>query len=315
MMSSDRKINYNLRPSKSMERKMILEVLKEFCTPSEATNYQYIGFGASFFVDFKLMHRVLNITNMISIEAKLSNQKRCEFNKPYNCINLHFGLSRDELPKIDLDSKKSIIWLDYDKALKDFMIDDIEITGQKLNESSFLIISLRKEFDEKTKDEFEEQFGDVVPADLVNEDLEPKKSAKTIRKIFLNKLEEVLKNRFADQNDEEKLVFIQTFNLVYNDHAPMYTLGGYFMKKKNIEKIKKFKFNSYPFVTDSEDSLNISTPIITNKEYHLLNSKLPSDSIENFLNDPDIDFVPKEHKKNYFNNYKMYPSYFELADL
>ena len=84
---------------------MILEVLKEVCTPSVADEYKYIGFGASFFADFKLTHRNLHVNDMVSIESNGTpeNRKRCEFNKPFSCINISFGFSKDQLPKIKME--------------------------------------------------------------------------------------------------------------------------------------------------------------------------------------------------------------------
>ncbi|ODS86542.1 MAG: hypothetical protein ABS46_00995 [Cytophagaceae bacterium SCN 52-12] len=294
---------------------MLLEVFKEVCIPSNCDDYQYIGFGSSFFSDFKLIHRELNISDMISIEGNSStlNIKRCEYNKPFSCINIRPGYSYQVLPKLAW-KKRSIVWLDYDKCLQNFMFQDIETCSHKAKPWSFLVISLRREFDQKDKKSFEEEFGDKVPERLKAEDLEPKICHLTIRNMILSVIEEIISNDYSTRKEEERLVFKQTFNYIYKDDAPMYTFGGIFILKSHEEEFEKLKFHAYDFVTSKDESINVDFPIITSKEYHQMTQLLPSTK-NNFIANPQIDFVPDIHKLNYFNTYKYYPSYIEIRDL
>jgi len=189
-MSSDTKINFSLRPAKSIERKMLLEIFREVCPPKKVDEFQYIGFGSSFFTDFKLLHRSLNLSKMINIEINetSNNQKRIKFNKPYKCIELKFGSSNTVLPKLNW-SKKSIVWLDYDKALQSYMLEDIETCCHNFKSGSILIISLRREFDQKKIRDFKETFPIDSPSKLRKVDLEPKNNYKTIRKMIINKIQ------------------------------------------------------------------------------------------------------------------------------
>ena len=314
-MNSDKIINYSLRPSKSIERKMMLEVFKEVCTPSNSDNYQYIGFGASFFQDFKIIHRELNISTMISIEGHDTdlNIKRCQFNKPFNCIKIIPGKSYEKLPKLNWE-KNSIVWLDYDRCLQNYMFQDAETCCQKAKSGGFLVLSLRREFDQKNKEEFEEEFGEKVPVSIKAEDIEPLKSHLTIREMFINKINETLLNEYSHEKEEDRLIFKQLFNFNYKDGAPMYTFGGMFIYKKEEEMFNKYKFNSYHFISPNETSTNISFPIITNKEYHELTRHLPNDKDE-FLKNEEIDFIPLKHKRSYFSVYRQYPTYIEVNDI
>lgn len=311
--SSDRKINYNLRPSKSIERKMILEVLKEVCTPKEAKNYKYIGFGSSFFTDFKLFHKGLGIHDMVSIENKKSNEQRVLFNKPFSCIDLKIGFSKDILPQLNWD-KKVIVWLDYESGLKDYMFEDISICARNVKKNSFLIVTLRREFDETTKEEFEEAFSENVYVGFKNEDLLPAKCATTILKMFTNKIKHILNETYAAYPTGQKLIFKQLFDLTYKDEAKMYTFGGMFIADNEEETFNSYNFNSLEFVGDKNKSYDISFPIITNKEYHILNGLLPGVKDE-FINNLQIGFIPKEHRESYYNTYKFYPSYLEINDM
>ncbi len=291
-----------------------MEVFKEVCTPSNADDYQYIGFGASFFADFKMVHRELGVTKLVSIEgnSSQSNIKRCNFNKPFNCIVIIPGWSYQVLPKLSW-TKKSIVWLDYDKRLQNYMFEDIETCCQMAQSGGFLVLSLRREFDQKNLRSFTEEFDEKVPSTLTKEGIEPVNCNGTIRDMFLNKIKDTLLSAYSTKPPEDRLVFKQIFNFSYRDDAPMYTLGGMFIKKNEETVFDNYKFNSHAFVTDGETPVNISFPIITTKEFLEMNQLLPAQESD-FMSNALIDFIPKEHRKNFFNTYKQFPAYIETSN-
>ena len=194
------------------------------------------------------------------------------------------------------------------------MFDDIETCCTNAQTGSFLILSLRRNFDEGNIEDFKNSFIADVPSDLTKEDLAPKNSYKTIRKMFINKIDDVLSNLSASSEEGSKLVFRQLFNFTYDDNAKMYTFGGMIIENQDELNFDRYRFHSYDYVMDADDAYNISFPIITNKEYHELNKLLPSDK-DKFLKQEQISFVPPAHRKNYFNTYKFYPAYIEIRDL
>jgi hypothetical protein len=78
-------INYDLRPAKSIERKMMAEALQALTLFAPMKEYSYRGFGSPYFTDFSLVHRVLGIRNMESIEKDEYNKGRFVFNRPLGC--------------------------------------------------------------------------------------------------------------------------------------------------------------------------------------------------------------------------------------
>ncbi len=48
------KINYNLRPNKCIERKMMCDALGRLSFIEHLDNYRYIGLGSPYFADFIL---------------------------------------------------------------------------------------------------------------------------------------------------------------------------------------------------------------------------------------------------------------------
>lgn len=80
MPGSDQNINYQIRPSKSIERKMMCELVKEIQIIQGTSELRYIGMGAKYFTDFLLFHNEFGVTDMISIEAERERAMRYEFN-------------------------------------------------------------------------------------------------------------------------------------------------------------------------------------------------------------------------------------------
>lgn len=109
--SSYEKINYSLRPAKNIERKMLCETLQRLSFIQKLEKYRYIGFGSTYFSDFNLLHRLLGISKMISIEKDKKNKDRFEFNKPFSCIEMKFGSSNEVLPMLKW-KEPSIVWVD-----------------------------------------------------------------------------------------------------------------------------------------------------------------------------------------------------------
>ena len=143
-MKSPSKVNYEIRPCKFTERRILLS---SFISIVNRINkeYQYKGFGGLAFTDFKLFHKELGINRMFSIEACYKPSK-IEFNKLYSCIEVLHQLAGQALMKIDL-SKPSIVWLDYDGFLELEMFEDIACLLRKLPAGSIYVLSCRSELD------------------------------------------------------------------------------------------------------------------------------------------------------------------------
>jgi len=316
---SSQKINYNLRPSKAIERKLILEVLKEGCTKKTSDEYVYVGFGAVYFNDFRLFHNELNIIDMISIEKKDSEIDRCNYNCPFKCIVVEPGVSYDVLPGIlrKKKDKKSIVWLDYDFEFKPDILRDIETCAKNVSSKSFFLITIRKnlKYSSDNLEDFSDDFGDDTPDNIKKVDLEPKNHHKTIRTIFLNTINKSLSEHYASTPNENKVLFKQLFNFVYQDGAPMYTIGGMFIKQSENEEFENFEFLKLPYILQEEDAYNITFPLITNKEIHLLNSFLPNAEKSEFMDEEGLEFIPEKQKENYFDLYKYFPTYLEINNL
>jgi len=315
-------VNYAQRPSKAAERKMLIEVLREFCRTSNIDCYRYIGMGSIYYTDFALFHKELGINDMISLENKTDDRKRFEFNKPFKCIILELGDSTEILPRLNWE-KKSIVWLDYDETLQKYMFEDVEIVFRKLVKESFFFITCNGSFPkfiiEKDNsynvDLFKENFGDYVPFDLCEKDLTRNGGFKLIRRMINNQVEGVLAERNAILDEDEKLVYKQLVFIKYKDNAPMVTLGGILIENKDLKDFEhQLRLKKIDFIRESDEEFSIESPLLTYKEVDLLNRNLPSSKVD-FLEHEDLQFIPLESRESYFRIYRYFPYYVEVKEM
>lgn len=334
--------NYRLRSGKSIERDIILAIISQVVTPANLKAYRYIGLGSIFYTDFRLFHRELGINDMISIEKEEDDNEleeeeddgelkeelsRFHFNIPFKCIKLEIGLTTDVIPRLTLNDKKSIVWLDYDGSLEPYMFDDISEILKKVCDDSFFILtcncSLPRYFHgqdspdkaQKKLDNFKKNFENLYPPEIQKNDFTQFKRCELLRKMFHNKIKQTLSNLNGVKPDDEKRVFQQLFYFRHKDRAPMLTFGGFLTSKQNLTLLEDGNQLNAEFISTSENLVNIEPPIITNREIDLMNRKLPALSEADFLNDKEIRFIPKETKKAYMKYYKYLPLYMEARGL
>lgn len=331
MNKSATSINYEIRPCKFVERRMFLASISRILgAVRQGKNYQYIGFGGCSFTDFKLFHRELQIDKMISIEGDTYSDSKLDYNKPFNCIDIRRGQSDEVLPQIDL-SIPSIIWLDYDGVLKNYMFTDVETIFHTVPAGSFFIFSCNRElkrgnyeelddiYDSKNNiernqalspKELKEVFNDLVPFEIDKDACASDKSFDTIKKMLDKKINSVLQDRFESKN--EKLYFELLYNIKYQEKggAKMYTYGGFiFNDTTNLESVY---INDFDFISkNNNDSVyTIDVPVLTHKEALLLNQYMFDEEREKKIIEEEI--VSEKDLKNYKKIYKYCPSFHDV---
>lgn len=226
MASSAKRIPYEIRPSKQIERRILMDILQisresGFRLPE----YRYIGFGGIKFVDFLLINRYVGITKMTSIESDEEVIERCKFNKPFSTIDLYEGYFSEFAETLQSDDR-SVIWLDYDGALSSDIFDDIILCGARVANESFLIITinaepsgpLRKSKPKKRRLAFEENFSDFASGFVDNNFLDA-----NFRHTVALILSRMLTYGFSNRSPIQFIPLVQT---LYKDTAWMVTIGG-----------------------------------------------------------------------------------------
>ncbi|RLA84702.1 MAG: hypothetical protein DRG78_00660 [Epsilonproteobacteria bacterium] len=322
--NSFEKINYSLRPAKSIERKMILQFCMRLLPFTFVDRYHYIGFGSIYYSDFILFHKNLNITKMSSIEFE-RNESRAKFNLPYNCIELYAGNSNKILSSLVNKEEKSILWLDYDSPLSNSALDDIQTFSGQSSSGSMLLITVNANSDnnECIQDDSKKLFSyrleqlitrvskNKIPDISKSIDLNQKNLCNLYRKIITNEISETLTKRNKAITANEKIIYKQIMNYNYSDGAKMMTLGFIFFKNEDNQKFIDCKFDEVPTYSNSEEVYTINAPKLTTDEIRVLNKILPIKEGEEY-NIPEINNVKfKKVAEEYSKVYQYFPQFLE----
>ena len=298
-------LDYNLRPAKHVERVMLAQALRRLGPFGTVETYRYVGFGALYYRDFRLFHRDLGITNMVSLEMDTANQLRYEFNVPFTCVTTLFGLSTDLLPTLDWDVR-TIMWLDYTGKLEQDMLADVALFATNCVPGSVLIVTVNVQADHLPQQPLRQLTDRVgegnVPPELTDRALTGWGLAGASRRILKNKVDATLVARNGPRAEGSKFRFRQLFNFEYADDAKMLTFGGIFYEDGQESIAASCSFDQLPFTRDGVASYRIEVPRLTYKEIHHLQSQLPGDGSA-----VDRGGVPRDEVARFRKIYRYFP--------
>ncbi|WP_288682727.1 O-methyltransferase [uncultured Eubacterium sp.] len=316
MPGSDQTINYQIRPSKSIERKILCELVKEIQILEGNRELRYIGLGAKYFTDFLLIHNEFGVTDMISIESEISRQVRYEFNKPLKCIQMRYGSTNDILPQIGgFGEKTNLIWLDYDDAFSEYMLYDIETICRNIDTGSMFFISCNYSFKGENQSQkmenFKERIGNFFDEKIEKKMYTNKNIPFVIRRIMNTQISRIIEKRnILDPND--KVEYLQLLFLTYKDGAPMLTIGGILANQALKEKIVESNLNEkYKYISSQEDIFNIDIPKLTNKEIQIILQNIPVSKSEYETRKDEFYGITYDEIEKFEKIYRYYPYYAE----
>ena len=315
MPGSDQNINYQIRPSKSIERKMMCELVREIQILQGTSELRYIGMGAKYFTDFLLFHNEFGVTDMISIEAERERAMRYEFNKPLKSIQMIYGTTNEVLPQIDqFEEKMNLVWLDYDGVFSEDMLKDIETLCRRLFIGSMFFISCNYSFAGKTSEK-KENFRKNVGV-FFDESIDKKRYTNNgIPMIIQELLNKTIQNILDKRNlysKNENIQYMQLLFLKYKDGAPMLTVGGIFVDDELKDKIikssllKKLVYCSY-----DNKCFSIEVPKLTYKEIQFVLKNIPVTDEEYEKNKERFYGIGLDEIRKFEKIYRYYPYYTE----
>lgn len=311
------KLNYLLRPSKQVERKLIIEALHLLGIQGYSIpDYRYVGLGSIYFADFLMFHKYLYINDMLCVEHKEIEQ-RMRFNRPFEFIELYMGPVSEVLPTLDR-SRPHLIWLDYDYTLGVKVLSDCNSALTVMAPGSLLIVTVTAQLSEverassaaerherslKHAAQFNEWFGHIL-----SEPVEPRHlTRKRLPQLFAD----VFRLQFADTTRaraDADLDFMQIFNYKYADGASMLTFGGIIETPERIAHLESGGYLRESFACRGREPMLISVPQLTVREKQWLDQNLRS--VEAGLECKEFE-IDKESLENYCKFYRHYPTYYE----
>lgn len=313
MSGSDKYINYQFRPVKSVERKMICSLIRQIQLSGGLTDFRYIGMGAKYFVDFMLIHHQFGTKNMISIEAQKELKQRYDFNKPLGFIEMKYGTTSEILPQVDKwEEQNNLIWLDYDGAFTEAVLDDVETVSRNCKKGDMLILTVNASCKGKNQTEKHEEFkqavGKYYDKDIPKEKYTNNGIASIEIGMIKKQLDKVLIRR--NNNNGINLKSLQLLNIIYKDSAPMLTFGTVFVDEELNTKIDYSNLKSiFSFISNSDEPYKLEVPSLTNKEIQLLLKNFPFNDKKYKVD--DYYGIKKEEIQEFEKIYRYYPYYSE----
>lgn len=319
-MASFEEINYNIRVNKSIERKMLSEVIQKLHYLTDLDNYRYIGMGSTYFTDFVLFHKYLGINKMISIEKEESKSSRFDFNKPFSCVDIKYGTTTTILPNLELDRHLNIIWLDYDGVIEDYIFSDLDSIVATSSPGTLFLISVNVEPGFGKKEERMQSLIDRIgkqriPVEYSNANLNQTIYPKLVYEMIDRQIKKTLLERTKGNN--KVLDYKQLFHYIYKDGVPMLTVGGVLFNEDQVKQINKMKFEDIKHVSSNATPYKITCPNLTYKEVHHLNKLLPCElqlNKQGNITNKEFKNIPLNHTdiKNFAEIYRYYPNFAEI---
>ncbi len=298
-----------------MERRLLIEALLRLAQADYCVqDYRYVGFGSVYYADFVLFHKYLYITDMWCIEGS-DVPRRMRFNKPYRFIKLKMNQYSNVIPSLSR-RKKHVVWLDYDYALDDTMLADIDGTLHTIAPGSIFVVTMdaraalperydkpgysQEQREDLIAELYNEWFGPLVGRQITTNDL----GANDIPLLFVQSVRERIEMTLLNRDGLE---FRQLFNCVYADKALMLTFGGVLDTPDRLAGLDGSSVMELPFINGTEEPIEVSVPHLTLREKQWLDKNL-NDTLT-------ADRVVFEIREEYFDNYRKYyrdyPTYTE----
>lgn len=318
---------YHLRPNKSIDRNLFVQTLIGLSRELPISNYKYTGFGSYLFDDFKLLHDILNISDMVSLEKDTVVFERAKYNKPYKCISIQNTDSTQYISDLSIqDGEHNIFWLDF-VAPSDLgtQLSDYSTLLNLLNSEDIIRITLNANPDSlgtcNQPDRLQELRLETLKERVPDRYIWPTISSNDVitknYPVTLLKIIKAVALECLNENPPYSPNFmLPLFSSVYADGQQMVTFTGIVLdshekETKIKEALKNYQHNTFLWDTPAR----IEIPALSVREITELNKLLPNPKIKQQLikKFPFIFSVKDEQAINsYIDYYKYYPNYHQV---
>lgn len=323
-VSSSYRVQYDVRPAKQVERRMIVDALQRLAAVGlPIADYQYTGFGAIYFIDFILLHKLLGLNKLLSLEQETSLESRVRFNRPFSCIDIRMVPASSEIPNLSRDARH-ILWLDYDGVIQKGFISDIQSALTILSPGSILLVTVDVEPPE------DRDYREVDPSfDSSKEVLGPKHwkryfeyHASSYLKLGLSdddfgksqlilRSTEILRAGFTRWIVARgEVEFLPMFNFAYKDSHAMLTMGGMIGGRSEKRLLTASSISDTVYYRNDFDSppFEIHVPRLTRKERIYLDREMPCEDDWT----PGDFTLASEDVLHYRDIYRFLPAFAEI---
>lgn len=288
---------YAQRPSKHVQRRMVLDACRKLRAFAPLTTYQYVGFGAYEFIDFELCRRELGIITMHSIELNTHAQDRYTFNRPFSDIEIHFDRASNVLPDLLDDPVLRIVWLDYTGGLDQEVLQDVGTCIRTLQPGSVFVVTVTA----RPATPATERRAALVRA-IGAERVAPEITDESLAKGLPAAQAGILAAEVAAQvtRRPDGAMFEHLFNIRYRDDQPMHTWGGVLVTPGMRSAFESARFDELEQVSRDASLVDATVEPLTTRETLHLNRQLPVSSGERLSGEGIPDDALSAYERLYF---------------
>ncbi len=306
-------INYMLRPNKNVERKLIARTLLRLDPTFAVRDYRYIGLGSMWFTDFVLMHKVVGISDLVTIERQISRSKRVAFNKPFGCIDVVMGTAGEKLGEV-LNEKRGLVWLDYDGPLRSATSGDLETAVGALSSGSLVLVSVNAKVEQLSNNKIDDETvsQERYLAEISDVEVTAEMAKRLTRVDFPELVADLIHDRLraAVLASKPGCEYSPIWTFQYADDAVMVTVGGMIADQADTERLASCRLSELPFLSAAKP-FEIALPILTEKEKRSLDRLMPAAAR---INAKSLEFELKDAEiEAYRTFYLDYPIFNEMA--
>ncbi|WP_169303692.1 O-methyltransferase, partial [Guyparkeria sp. SB14A] len=278
-MPSFEKVNYSLRPSKSIQRGLVFEGLRAIKERLALADPVYIGLGSVWFSDFLMAHSALDVWDMVSIESDEIGFERAKFNCPFATVKVKKGeagvVIQDLKNGAEYSQRPWMVWLDYDSELDESVCQDLAYLNRNAPENSVIIFTFNAHEGNYGKPAAQRRSRVIELLGRVVSEDEPPASFKNKYGAFEKRLAKaVIDHMISDAvKCGREGGAVPAFNLRYKDGSPMVTVGGILPSKQNRAAAEELvKSEHWDYISEAL----IAAPNLTLLEVAHLQKLLPS---------------------------------------
>jgi hypothetical protein len=237
-------------------------------------DYEYIGMGSIYFVDYSMLHRHLGIENLKSAEIDKAVFGRAKFNRPFANIEVVNEAVNVLIESADARRRK-IIWLDYDYQIHARHCLDLILAAQRAPSGSIIVCTFDCAWPKiaenlpGVRDYYMDQVGAFIDgnAPLAQFDVDE------VHALCARCAERAIWKGLEGRG----LQFVPLYYFTYADGHKMVSVGGMVADEADFDMISNSPLLEQSYIRqDFGDSpFDIVVPNITRKERHYLDANMP----------------------------------------
>lgn len=317
-------VAYNLRPSKTVERNLFIDLLGRVGRYSNVSDFSYFSLGGPFLEDFKLVHAALRLSKLTCIEENEEVVKRQRFNVPVSGMSIFEGNVNAFLASF-FPVDACVVWLDYASPRQlDQQLTEFSTLLRKLSPGDIFKITLNanpsalaakqdgdspEQLWRRQLDKFRRRAPRYVPSDLKAEDMRASHFPATLMRL--------LHRAFELARVPRGIVVQPLASYAYTDSHQMLTFTGILLQDTEVETFfEKTRLRYWPYANlDWSDSpRSITVPELSLRERLRLESMMPKASSDDLIEALGYQIADGEHAtremiESFRDYYRLLPQY------